>query len=177
MNRSERGFREFFDTEFRPLRRLAYVLTRDWLEAEDLTQETMLRTYRAWNRIEGATPGAYARTTMLNKHRSMLRRAKVEAKYAFARRTPSEVTEDRDDRLLIIDALAELPVTERQILALRYLEDRPIEEVAAIVGVPTGTVKSASYRAIRRLREKLGSSLEELLDLDEHEEQDEEVKP
>lgn len=167
MSSRDRGFREFFDQEFRPLRRLAFVLTRDWTEAEDLAQETMLRTYRAWNRIEGTSPAAYARTTMLNRHRSLLRRAKVEAKYAFARRTPTEVVEERDDRLMIIDALAELPPAERQILALRYLEDRPIEEVAEIMGVPQGTVKSASHRAIRRLREQLGSNLDELLDIEE----------
>lgn len=169
MTDRDRDFRAFFDQEFRPLRRLAFVLTRNWDEAEDLAQETMLRTYRSWHRIAGSSPAAYARTTMLNRHRSLLRRAKVEAKYAFARRTPSEVTEDRDDRLLIVDALANLPANERQILALRYLEDRPIEEVAELMGVPTGTVKSASHRAIRRLREELGSNLDELLDIDEEE--------
>ena len=184
MSDRERAFRTFFDQEFRPLRRLAYVLTRDWTEAEDLTQDTMLRTYRAWGRIHGTSPAAYARTTMLNQHRSRLRRAKVEAKYAFARRTPTEVTEDRDDRLLVLDALQALPPLERAIIALRYLEDRPIEDVAALVDVPVGTVKSASHRAIRRLRERLGSTLAELLgegitDGDERreEEEEEEVTP
>jgi RNA polymerase sigma-70 factor (sigma-E family) len=168
----EASFRAFFDQEFRPLRRLAYILTRDWTEAEDLTQDTMLRTYRAWNRISGTSPAAYARTTMLNKHRSMLRRARVEAKYAFARRTSTEVVEERDDRLLIIDALGTLPTSERQVIALRYLEDRPVEEVAALLGVPVGTVKSSTHRAIRKLRETLGSSLDVLLEIT-----DEEVTP
>ena len=163
------SFRTFFDQEFRPLRRLAYVLTRDWTEAEDLTQDTMLRTYRAWHRIQGTSPAAYARTTMMNKHRSMLRRAKVEAKYAFARRTSSEVVEERDDRLLLLDALAGLPAMERQVLALRYLEDRPIEEVAQLLEVPEGTVKSSTHRAIRRLRETLGSTLDALLEIDDEE--------
>ena len=163
------SFRTFFDQEFRPLRRLAFVLTRDWIEAEDLTQDTMLRTYRAWHRIQGTSPGAYARTTMMNKHRSMLRRAKVETKYAFARRTSTEVVEDRDDRLLLLDALGGLPPMERQVLALRYLEDRPIEEVAILLKVPEGTVKSSSHRAIRRLRDVLGSTLDALLEVDDEE--------
>lgn len=163
------GFRAFFDQEFRPLRRLAFVLTRDWTEAEDLTQDTMLRTYRAWHRIQGTSPAAYARTTMLNKHRSMLRRARVEAKYAFARRTSTEVVEERDDRLLVLDALQTLPPLERGVIALRYLEDLPIDEVAAMLKVPEGTVKSSSHRAIRRLRETLGDTLDALLGIDDEE--------
>lgn len=159
MSRSkDEAFREFFDGSFAPLRRLAYFLTGDWSAAEDLAQETMVRTYRAWDRIHGDAPLAYARTAMLNRHRSLLRRAKVEAKYAFARRTPTEVVEERDDALTLLAALDVLPPRERQALVLRFYEDRPIAEVAAMLDVPPGTVKSMTHRALARLREGLGDA-------------------
>src|SRR5947209_13339514 len=75
-------FKEFFETEFRPLRRLGYLLTGDWAEAEDLAQEAMVRTYRAWSRIkERERPGAYARTVLVNRRRSLLRRSMIAKKH------------------------------------------------------------------------------------------------
>lgn len=156
----ERGFRDFFDAEFMGLRRFAYLLTSNWIEAEDLAQETMLRTYRAWDRIRGTTPAAYARATLVNRHRSMLRRAKVEAKYAFARRTPDEVVHERDDSVVLFDAIGTLPPRERQVLVLRFYEDLSIQECARILAVPSGTVKSMTHRALARLRDKLGDAFE-----------------
>lgn len=150
------AFREFFDAEFRSLRRLGYLLTGDWTEAEDLAQETMVRVYRAWGRIaERDRPGAYARSVMVNRHRSMLRRTLVEAKYAMHRAT-DPVTYDDTEGAELFDALKTLPVRERQALVLRYYEDLPVGEVAQVLGVPAGTVKSMTHRALRRLREVLG---------------------
>lgn len=154
----DEAFRVFFDEGFAPLRRLAYFLTGDWSAAEDLAQETMVRTYRAWNRIQGDAPLAYARTAMLNRHRSLLRRAKVETKYAFARRTPAEVVDERDDAITLLAALQVLPPRERQALVLRFYEDRPIAEVAKILDIPPGTVKSMTHRALGRIREELGDA-------------------
>lgn len=151
-------FRVFFDAEFIRLRRLAFLLTSDWSEAEDLAQETMVRVYRAWDRIQGDVPMAYARTAMLNAHRSKLRRAKVEARYAFARRTPTEVSDERDDAVTLLSALDSLPSRERQAIVLRFYEDRPITEVAKLLDVPQGTVKSMTHRALARLREELGDA-------------------
>ncbi|MFP5225378.1 MAG: SigE family RNA polymerase sigma factor [Actinomycetota bacterium] len=156
-------FRVFFDAEFVNLRRLAFMLTGDWTEAEDLAQDTMVRTYNAWDRISGDSPMAYARTALLNRHRSKLRRAKVEAKYAFARRTPTEVVEERDDAVTLIAALKVLPPRERQAIVLRFFEDRPIAEVAEMLEVPPGTVKSMTHRALARLRDELGDPFATLI--------------
>jgi RNA polymerase sigma-70 factor (sigma-E family) len=157
----EREFREFFDAEFRPLRRLAYMLTGDWGEAEDLAQEAMVRVYRAWERIkERERPAAYARAVLVNRHRSMLRRARVEAKHKLARmpdRAP--VVEMGEDHLLVWRALAELPAREREVLVLRYYEDMPQAEIAKVMGCPVGTVKSLTHRALGRLRDELGPEI------------------
>lgn len=150
------AFREFFDAEFRSLRRLAYLLTGNWTEAEDLAQETMVRVYRAWGRIaERDRPGAYARSVMVNRHRSMLRRTLVEAKYAVHRQSDPVVHGD-EENVELWDALSALPVRERQAVVLRFYEDLPVADVAKVLGVPVGTVKSMTHRALGRLREVLG---------------------
>jgi RNA polymerase sigma-70 factor (sigma-E family) len=161
--RRDDEFRVFFDAEFVSLRRLAFMLTGDWSEAEDLAQDTMVRTYKAWDRIKGDSPMAYARTALLNRHRSKLRRVQVEAKYAFARRTPAEVVEERDDAVTLLAALKVLPPRERQAVVLRFYEDRPIAEVAELLEVPPGTVKSMTHRALARLREELGDAFSDLI--------------
>ncbi|HVL32400.1 MAG TPA: SigE family RNA polymerase sigma factor [Actinomycetota bacterium] len=163
-------FREFFDAEFRPLRRLAYLLTGDWGEAEDLAQETMVRMYRAWSRIQDRErPAAYARTVLVNRHRSLLRRARVETKHAVARHpdiaTPA--IEMGEDALVVWRALHELPVRERQVLVLRFYEDMPIAEIAEVLGIPIGTVKSLTHRAVGRLRERLGDTFGKVVLIDE----------
>lgn len=162
MSNRDREFREFFDAEFRPLRRLAYLLVGDWGEAEDLAQEAMVRTYRAWSRItERERPAAYARTVLVNRHRSLLRRAKVEAKHAVARQpdSPPVVEGMGDDQVVVWQALQTLPHRERAAIVLRFYEDLPQAEIAAALGIPIGTVKSMTHRALERLRGVLGPEM------------------
>ena len=66
-------FRAFYEVELVALRRLAYRLTGDVAEAEELAQETMVRVYTAWRRIEAEDPRGYARIVLMNRHRSLLR--------------------------------------------------------------------------------------------------------
>ena len=156
----ERAFREFFDAEFRPLRRLAYLLTGDWGEAEDLAQETMVRMYRSWNSIK-ERPAAYARSVLINRHRSLLRRAKVETKHALIRKSfsPPTSSELEDEYLVVWQALRKLPQREREVIVLRYYEDMQQSDIAKTLGVPVGTVKSMTHRALGRLREQLGPEM------------------
>lgn len=166
MPNRDREFREFFDAEFRPLKRLAYLMTGDWTEAEDLAQEAMVRTYRAWHRIrQRKQPAAYARAVLINKHRSMLRRAKVEAKHFIARLPDAPPPEGLDtDQVVVWQALQKLPTKEREVLALRYYEDLSQQDIADVMTIPLGTVKSITHRALRRLRDELGDEYE-LLEL------------
>ncbi len=158
MRTSQDDFRAFFEAEYRPLRRLGYLLTGDWVEAEDLVQETMVRTYRAWNRIrERERPGAYARSVLVNRRNSLLRRAMVEAKHAVARRTPDSVVVDfGEEGMVLWDALRVLPARQRDAIVLRYYEDLSEAEVALIMNLPLGTVKSLVHRGIGRLRKRIG---------------------
>ena len=163
----EQEFRDFFSAEYPALRGLAYLLTRDWTQAEDLAQEAMVRTYRAWSRIrDRERPAVYARTVLVNRHRSLLRRGAIEARHRFAGRDePQTSYESREDRIVVRDAIGRLPIRQRHAVVLRYFEDLPESEVAQIMDCPVGTVKSLVHRGLRRLRAGLdpaaGPSIDE----------------
>jgi RNA polymerase sigma factor (sigma-70 family) len=61
-----------------------------------------------------------------------------------------------DTQAVLLDALATLPARQRAIIVLRYWEDQPEAEVAAILGCSVGTVKSTASRGLARLRERFG---------------------
>lgn len=156
------GFRDFFDLEFPRLRDFAYVLTGSWSEAEELAQEAMVRTLRAWQRIrERDNPAVYARTVLVNRRRTLFRRSKLAERHEVvveqerAHRPPSD---DVEDRTVVWAALLELPQRQRAAVVLRYYEDLSEAQTAAALGVAVGTVKSLVHKGLAQLRSNLERS-------------------
>jgi RNA polymerase sigma-70 factor (sigma-E family) len=135
----------------------AYHLTGDRHEAEDLLQSALFSTYRAWDRIsDKAAVGGYLRRTMTNLHISAWRRRKLnEYPTEELPETPgdSDAMRGTELRAVLWQALAKLPETQRTMLVLRYYEGRTDPEIADILGISVGTVKSSIWRSLRRLRE------------------------
>jgi len=156
----DREFLDFFADQFWPLRRVGFLLTGDWDQAEELAQEAMARTFAAWSRVRGYDrPAAYARKVLVNRHRSLLRRAVVEARHALTSRPQDWHEPDfGGDDLVLWQALQRLPARQRMAIMLRYYLDLPEAEVARLLGVPVGTVKSLVHRGLARLREWLGAA-------------------
>ncbi|MGC5346372.1 SigE family RNA polymerase sigma factor [Streptomyces sp. DT171] len=135
----------------------AYHLTGDRFEAEDLLQSALFSTYRAWDRItDKAAVGGYLRRTMTNLHISAWRRRKLNE---YPTEELPETAGDTDAmrgtelRTVLWQALARLPELQRTMLVLRYYEGRTDPEIASILGISVGTVKSSIWRSLRRLRE------------------------
>jgi RNA polymerase sigma-70 factor (sigma-E family) len=151
-------FLEFFAAEFWPLRRVGFLLTGSWDQAEELAQEAMARTYAVWPRVRRyQRPAAYARKVLVNRHRSVLRRAVVEARHLVANRPQDRHEPDfGSDGLVLWQALQQLSSRQRAGIVLRYYLDLPEAEVARLLGVPLGTVKSLVHRGLVRLRDQLG---------------------
>ena len=158
MARDDPDFLEFFAAEFWPLRRVGFLLCGDWDQAEELAQEAMARTYALWPRVQGYDrPAANARKVLLNRHRSLLRRAVVETRHLLASRHEDRHQPDfAGDDLVLWQALQHLPPRHRAAIVLRYYLDLPEAEVARLLGVPVGTVKSWTHRGLARLRDRLG---------------------
>ena len=156
----DREFLDFFADQFWSLRRLGFLLTGDWDQAEELAQEAMARTFAAWSRIRGYDrPAAYARKVLVNRHRSLLRRAVVEARHGLTSRAQEWHEPDfGGDDLVLWQALRHLPARQRTAIVLRYYLDLPEAEVARLLGVPVGTVKSLVHRGLARLRDRLGAA-------------------
>lgn len=135
----------------------AYHLTGDRFEAEDLLQSALFSTYRAWERIsDKAAVGGYLRRTMTNLHISAWRRRKLnEYPTEELPETPGDTDAMRGTELRAVlwQALARLPELQRTMLVLRYYEGRTDPEIADILGISVGTVKSSIWRSLRRLRE------------------------
>ncbi|MFI5802637.1 SigE family RNA polymerase sigma factor [Streptomyces sp. NPDC051561] len=135
----------------------AYHLTGDRFEAEDLLQSALFSTYRAWDRIsDKAAVGGYLRRTMTNLHISQWRRRKLNE---YPTEELPETALDTDAmrgtelRAVLWQALARLPELQRTMLVLRYYEGRTDPEIADILDISVGTVKSSIWRSLRRLRE------------------------
>jgi DNA-directed RNA polymerase specialized sigma24 family protein len=107
-------FLTFFASEFRALRRLGFLLTGDWGEAEELAQEAMVRTFAAWEQVRHyQQPAAFARKVLLNRHRSLLRRAVVEARHALrAERNEAQPLPFSGEELVLWQALRQLPTRQ-----------------------------------------------------------------
>ncbi len=150
------GFRDYVTTRSRALLRTAYVLTGNVADAEDLVQAALAKTYLAWNRIEdrGALD-SYVRRAIVNTHISWWRRRRVE-EYPTDE-IPDQAVADHAGASDLQDsmrrAVDRLPQRMRAAVMLRYYEDMTEAEVAEVLGVSLGTVKSTVSRAVAKLRD------------------------
>ncbi|QOV36012.1 SigE family RNA polymerase sigma factor [Streptomyces ferrugineus] len=154
---SEAEFTAYVQERRSSLYATAYHLTGDRFEAEDLLQSALFSTYRAWDRIsDKAAVGGYLRRTMTNLHISAWRRRKLnEYPTEELPETPGDTDAMRGTELRAVlwQALARLPELQRTMLVLRYYEGRTDPEIADILDISVGTVKSSIWRSLRRLRE------------------------
>jgi RNA polymerase sigma-70 factor (sigma-E family) len=140
--------------------RLAVLLTGDWHAAEDLVQASLVKLHRAWPRLEtDVDQDAYLRRIVVNTHRSWWRarwrREKPVAALPDGTYAP-DLADTRATAILLRQALGRLPRQQRAVLVLRYFEDLPEAEIAAVVGCSPGSVKTHAHRGLRALRELLG---------------------
>ncbi|WP_184346195.1 SigE family RNA polymerase sigma factor [Streptomyces olivoverticillatus] len=157
VSRTDAEFTAYVQERRASLYATAYHLTGDRYEAEDLLQSALFSTYRAWDRItDKAAVGGYLRRTMTNLHISAWRRRKLNE---YPTEELPETAGDSDAmrgtelRAVLWQALARLPELQRTMLVLRYYEGRTDPEIADILGISVGTVKSSIWRSLRRLRE------------------------
>jgi len=125
--------------------RLAYLLTAGDPAAEELVQEAFLRVRSHWSEV--AQPVPYLRTAVVNACRNQTRRRGIERRHDV----PVETTEGPDVAVRMV--IARLPERQRAVVVLRYFEDLPEAEIAAVLGCSLSAVKSLLHRTVRELRE------------------------
>jgi len=138
------------------LRRTAYLMCGDWSSASDFVQEGLIRVYRHWPRLRGeAEARSYARKAVVSAVIDAKRRrssTELPVESVRDRASGSDDTTRNADRDLLTRCLARVPARQRACVVLRYYDDLPVAEVAALLGVSEGTVKSQTARGLETLQ-------------------------
>jgi RNA polymerase sigma-70 factor (sigma-E family) len=160
-------FGDFVTARYPALVRYGTLLTGDRGLGEDLTQEALVKTHRAWRRLRDGDPDAYTRQVMTRAAWRANRRLwhrEIPAAAPPERPVRTDAYEHRDTAEVVLAALRELPAPQRVVLVLRYWAGLSEQEIAAQLGCSTGTVKSRASRAIASLR-RAGGPLADAFDL------------
>ena len=143
--------------------RLALLLVGDRASAEDVVQDVFTRLCARGRELDQHSALAYIRAAVVNGCRSVLRRRALARRIAITRAPWREAQESAEhtailaeDRRRVLAALAALPARRREVLVLRFYLDLPVAEVAAILGISQGSVKSAAARGLAALARRLG---------------------
>ncbi|WP_329550500.1 SigE family RNA polymerase sigma factor [Streptomyces sp. NBC_00696] len=161
----EREFREFVAARSRALLHTAYLLTGDWEQGRDLVQTALASTARRWSRLrDRQQPEIYVRRVIYHAQVDRFRLL------SWGRERGTDTLPDQPSaqgtawadsvvqRHDIMAALRRLPRRQRAVVVLRYFEDRPDSEIAAILGVAQGTVRSQTHKALASLRTTLAEA-------------------
>lgn len=144
--------------------RLALLLVGERGCAEDVVQDVFTRLCARDLVLQPDSTLAYVRTAVVNGCRSVLRRRALARRVAASRAAPWRDTQDSaeqaamlaEDRRQVLAALAALPSRRREVLVLRFYLNLPVAEVAAMLGISQGSVKSATARGLEALARRLG---------------------
>jgi RNA polymerase sigma-70 factor (ECF subfamily) len=152
---SDIEIQELYATSYRRLLGQLIGVTGNVAEAEDVVQEAFVRGLDHPRRLLGAdNPEAWLRTVAVNLARSRWRRAQRLVGLA-PRLVDAPRESDSDGHIVLLQALRALPAGQREAIALHHLADLTVEEVAATLGLPTGTVKARLSRGRAALSARL----------------------
>jgi RNA polymerase sigma-70 factor (sigma-E family) len=151
-----------YTVHYRSMVRLAALLLHDTAAAEDVVQDAFVAMHGSWRRLRDPDSAlAYLSQAVVNRSRSRLRHLKV-----VARKAPSPMPDAASaeygamhevERTTVMAALRNLPQRQREVLVLRYYSDLSEAQIAAVLGISQGAVKSHASRGIAALRETLES--------------------
>jgi RNA polymerase sigma-70 factor (ECF subfamily) len=147
---------EAFEASYRRLVTQLYAVTGDRAEAEDAVQEAFARAVaagRKWRRVSNRE--AWLRTVAVNHARTRARRRKLFQRARPRISTPAESPGVSDDHVAVVEAMRHLGEAHRMVLALHYFADLSVAEIAAELGLPTGTVKTRLMRGREALQQHL----------------------
>ena len=153
------GFEDVYRREYPGLVAVATALTGDVRDGEDAVQDTMVRAFVRWDHVgELDRPGAWCHRVLLNACRSRWRRRRTEARFwARARGEERSLGEPSAEVMVFWALVRELPSRPRLSVTLHFAGERTMAEIASILDVPEGTVRSDIDRARLVITEALRS--------------------
>lgn len=155
----EETLRALYDEHATALLSYAMRLTGgDRTGAEDIVQETLIRTWRNLDNLDHARGSirswmfTVAHRIAIDAHRARQARPHEVGDAMLSVVPAAGAVESSLDRIVILDALGSLSPDHRAVIFETYYRGRSVEETAAVLGIPAGTVKSRSYYALRSLK-------------------------
>jgi len=157
---TEVAFDELYRSQWHHMVRVAMLLVDDVESAKDCVQDAFLGLYRRPLRNPDAQLG-YLHRSVVNAARSMLRRRGIARRHLGSAEVATVPGADHAvlvsaEHAAVMAALRRLPQRQREVLVLRYWSGLPEAEIAAVLGIRPGTVKSAASRALTALENTLG---------------------
>src|SRR5215472_8605379 len=160
------AFRLLMEHHARAVYKVAFRMSGNQHDAEDLTQETFLRAWKYIGRFDGRASFStwlyrICSNCALDHHRSRGRRpAGVDDEEIFQRvaspePSPERVASSSEVAALLAPALQELSAMERVAFVMRHYEGLPIEKIAEGLGIREGAAKHAIFRAVQKIRRAL----------------------
>lgn len=142
-------FESFYRSEYPGLVGVAAALTGDRRDSEDLVQDTMVKAFLRWNRVSTLDrPWSWCHRVLTNACRSWFRRRRTEHRHVRSLRPLAAVSPGPSEEAIAFwDVVRQLPSRPRSVVALYFAGDRSCAEIAEILGVPEGTVRSDIARA------------------------------
>ncbi len=159
-DRDDRGFEELFLAQFRGVARTVRYVVGDPRVAEEITQDAFVQLYRSWGKVARYDrPDLWVRRVAIRqaqreRHRAWQRPA-LELRAAGPDVVPGPA-EPHDD---VLAAVRDLPAQQRAVVVLFYFEDRPMPEIAGLVGCSVSTGWSHLHNARKRLAAVLGEEV------------------
>ena len=155
---------QLYLSHYRPLVRLAVLLVRDEPTAEEVVQECFIAMHDGWHRLRDEDKAlSYLKQAVVNRSKSVLRHRSVVDRNAPKPApdmpgVPGPEAISQLDHSVVIAALQRLPDRQRQALVLRYYTDLSEAQIAEIMGISRGAVKSHTARGMAALRADLEGS-------------------
>ncbi len=158
----ESEFGHLFVADYARVVRTVFWIVQDWDRSEEVTQDAFVQLLRHWTKVcRFDLPSAWVRRVAI---RRAVQVSKREQRLAVAMLRSRPVTSDSSplDELMSAEVLAavrQLPPKQRAAVALRYFEDKPVEEIAMVLDCSTSTARVHLHRARQRLAEALGEEV------------------
>ena len=158
--RDQEEFERVFRSAYRRVLQTVSLVLHDRGRAEEVTQDAFLRLYERWGGVVAIEhPEAWVRRVAV---RDAIRRARRERMVPVMAAHDDRTAGDRLPDIDLLRAVGDLPAQQRAAVALHYLEDLPVDQVAALMEVATATVRQHLFLARSALAERLGETLEEV---------------
>lgn len=157
---ADRAVTTIYSEHYRSLVRLAAFLVRDTATAEEVVQDSFVAMHGAWRRLRDTDKAlSYLRQSVVNRSRSVLRHRMVVDKNT-PKPPPDMPSAEHGaitllERSAVVSALRALPDRQREALVLRYYGDLSEAQIASVMGISRGAVKSHTARAMSALRSVL----------------------